>query len=245
MKTLIKLTLVASAVALVAACGGGGGGGGSSIDTANNPLAKYAGVYYSCEDNDKTTITLSATGSNSLSIWLVINVYSADNCSGNVLATYKLNSPFVATYKGQMTATMPPITLLPFSDKVDEVTNSASGVTAELTGSGVDGNCVKYSYKTDRGSIDGESCFDLSIDSSTTNGALYLTSNVQYIVLFSRENGVLTSDGIYSKTNTFNTNQLVADASSSSSNATASNINISNFASCLRTGRSHVSCLSR
>lgn len=115
MKTSLKYTLATATVAVLAACGGGGGGGGGgTASSASNPLAKYEGVFYSCEDNDKTTITLTATGSDSLSAMLVENVYSGDNCSGNILATYRLLAPLVATYKGQTTATMPAITLLPY-----------------------------------------------------------------------------------------------------------------------------------
>lgn len=211
MNKTIKYTLATSAVALLVACGGGGGGGEGGGDVANNPLAKYVGVYYSCEDNEKTTLTLNLTDSGSLSIALAEDVYSGDNCSGNIVGSYRWLTPARATYKGQTTVTMPPITLLPFSDKVDEVRASTAGITTELTGSGVVGNCVQYSYSTASGSTEGESCFELNYPSENVDIALYLTADGQYLVQFSRENGVLEADSIISKNSNFNYSMLMPD----------------------------------
>lgn len=208
MENTIKLILATASVALLAACGGGGGGGG---ETTNNMLNKYEGVYYHCEDNEKSTLTLTANGSDSLNVLLATDVYSGDNCSGSVIGSYRWNTPGVVTYQRKTTATMPPITLLSYSDTVDEVTLSAANVSAQLTGSGVSGNCVNYSYSTQNGSRTGQSCFDLSFPSTSQTGALYLTADNQYLVQFSRENGVLSADDMFSKNQNFNYNMLTLD----------------------------------
>ena len=142
---------------------------------------------------------------------LSTDVYSADNCSGRVIGSYRWNTPAVITYQRKTTATMPPITLLPFSDVVDEVNFSVSNITAQLTGSGVIGNCVNYSYDTQNGSVTGNSCFDLTFSNTFETGAIYLTSDNQYLVQFSRSNGVLDVDGIFSRNSSFNYNILKLD----------------------------------
>lgn len=202
---------VLSLSAVVAACGGGGGGETESGSTENNPLEKYAGTYYVCNENEKIKLTLTVDGANSLNAILATDVYSNDNCSGSVIGSYKWTTPARLTYKGETSVTMPPVTLLPYSDKVDEVTMSTAGVTAQLTGSGVDGNCVNYAYTYAGGSIDGQSCFDLTFPSTTVSGALYLTADSKYLVQFSRENGVLSADDMFSTDPSFNYTMLVLD----------------------------------
>jgi hypothetical protein len=210
MKSLLKYMLALNTFVFFSGCGGGAGtGGGGGIES--NPLLKYEGVFYSCEDNYKTTLTLTATGTSSLSATMVNDIYASDNCSGNILATYRLRWPSAGTFKSRTTATMPAITLLPFSDLVDEVTTSSENATAELSGNGIVGNCVKYSYKNSTGIKQGESCFQLDFPAASGNAAFYLTSNGQYLVQFSRENGVLSADGITSKSPNFNYNQLTPD----------------------------------
>ena len=210
-------------ITLLVACGGSGSGGGDTAnnalkkiggdggDTANNVLKKYEATFYQCDENDKTTLTLAAEGSDRLNVTLAIDVYSGDNCSGSVIASYRWNTPAVLTFLRKTTATMPPVTLLPYSDEVDEVTMSVANVSAQLTGSGVRGNCVNYSYSTQNGSVTGESCFDLAFPSTTQTGALYLTGDNQYLVQFSRENGFLSADGMFSKNKNFNYNMLTLD----------------------------------
>lgn len=205
MKNIIQYALTTSAVALLAACGGGGG------DTTNNVLKKYEGAYYHCEDNEKTALTLTAIGSDSLNVTLATDVYSADNCSGNVIGSYRWNTPAVVQYQRKTTATMPAITVLPYSDTVDEVTLSFANVTAQLTGSGVVGQCVNYAYSTQNGTRSGQSCFELTFPSTLQTGALYLTADNQYLVQFSRTNGVLEAEGMYSKNQNFNYNMLTLD----------------------------------
>lgn len=210
MINLLKYILATTIFIFFSGCGGSAGGGGAG-GVENNPLLKYEGIFYSCEDNYKTTFTLTATGTSSLSATMVEDVYASDNCSGNILATYRLRLPSAATFKSRTTATMPAITLLPFSDQVDEVTTSTENATAELSGSGVVGNCVKYSYKNNNGTQQGENCFVLDLPAASGSAAFYLTTNGQYLVQFSRENGVLSADGIASKSPNFNYNQLVRD----------------------------------
>jgi hypothetical protein len=200
-------------------CGGGGGNssatggtqlGGSSTGTMNNPLSKYTGTYYLCRDNRRLTTTLTAVGTDSLSFNLEENVYSGNNCSGSILATY-LISNLMATYKSQTTATMPPFTILPYSDKVDEVILTSAGATNQLTGPGVQGNCVKYSYTTPTGQRSGENCYTLTIPNETAIGAIYLTDDTKYMVQFLRQNGVLSAPDVWSRDPSFNYNMLVRD----------------------------------
>lgn len=199
MKNTIKLILATVSVALLAACGGGGGGGG---DTANNPLAKYAGTYYICNGHSKETVNVAASGSNSINLTFVEEIYQNINCSGSVVGTYTLPQPVTATYQNQTTANFPPVTILPNADTVDRVNLSSPGMTAQLTGSGVSGSCVNFPS--------GNHCFNnLVLPAVSTTGAAYLSGN--YFITFSLENGVLEADGIYSKDSSFNYNMLTLD----------------------------------
>jgi len=209
MKTGFKYTLAASALVLLAACGGGGNS--SATEENNNPLAKYAGTYYVCEDNEKLKITLTTAGSINLNLFFETDTYSNENCTGNIIGSYRWTSPVLATYTGQTSVTMPPISLLPFSDKVDEITISTTGLKAELTGSSVDGNCVKYSYTTTKGIVNRKSCFDLTLPPTTSKGALYQTNDKKYLVQFILENGIYESETLTSKDSNFNYNMLVSD----------------------------------
>jgi hypothetical protein len=211
MKTGFKYTLAAGTLALLAACGGGGGDSSYAAEGSNNPLAKYAGTYYVCEDNEKLKLTLTPEGSVNLNLLLATDIYSNENCTGKIIGSYRWTSPVAATYTGQTTVTMPPISLLPFSDKVDEIKLSSSGLKAELTGTSVQGNCVKYSYTTTKGSVNRETCFELTLEPITSNGALYQTSDKKYLIQFVRENGIYEAETIASKDSNFNYNMLVKD----------------------------------
>lgn len=182
---------------LLAACGGGGG-----ADTANNPLEKYAGTYYICDGHSKETVTVATSGSNSINLTYVEDVYQSTNCTGNIVGTYRMPQKVTATYKNQTTANFPPVTILPNADTVDRVTLSSPGMTAQLTGSGVNGSCVNYSG--------GNVCYNnLVLPAVSTSGAAYISGN--YLITFSLENGVLEADGIYSKDASFNYNMLTLD----------------------------------
>ena len=201
MKNTIKLLIATVSVAMLAACGGGGGGG-SSGDTANNPLSKYVGTYYICDGHSKETVTVAASGSNSISLTYLEDVYQNTNCTGPIVGTYRMPQAVTATYQNQTTANFPPVTLLPNADTVDRVTLSSPGQTAQLTGSGVSGSCVNYSG--------GNVCYNnLVLPAVSTTGAAYLSGN--YLITFSLENGVLEADGIYSKDASFNYNMLTLD----------------------------------
>lgn len=220
---LQKVLLLAALYALtLVGCGGGGEGGGgstatggtqtggSSTGTVSNPLSKYEGVFYHCDGNDRASITLRAQSSDSMSITFTNDIYSNDNCSGNILGTQRISN-ITATYKGQTIATMPPVTLFPTADYVDSVLVSSVGATRELTGPGVQGVCVKYSYTTSNGSkVNGESCLE-PFTPEVANGGIYLSADKKYLVDFGLENGVLTAYGIYSRDPSFNYNTLVRD----------------------------------
>lgn len=191
MKNTIKLFLANASVALLAACGGGGG---SSSDTENNPLSKYVGTYYICDGHSKETVTVTASGSNSISLTYLEDVYQNTNCTGPIVGTYRMPQAITAIFQNKSTVNFPPVSILPNADTVDRVTFSSPGMTAQLTGNGVSGSCVNYSG--------GNVCYDdLVLPALSTTGAVYLKGN--HLVTFILENGVLEVDGIYSKSDSF------------------------------------------
>ncbi len=198
MNKKFKLSLIACVATVLTACGGGGGNSGAGSDT--NPLKKYEGTYYVCDGHSKETVTVTASGSNSMSMTLVADLYQNTNCAGVVVGTYKLAQPLIATHQNQTSANLPPVTIFASSDSVDRVSLSYAGGTAQLTGSGVIGNCVNYSG--------GNTCYDnLTQPVQTATGAAYLNGN--YFVSFSLTNGVLAYDAIRSKDPLFNINMLI------------------------------------
>jgi hypothetical protein len=203
-----KTSLVLTSLALLVACGGGSSDGAVE-NTALNPLKKYAGTYYVCNENEKRTIQLTPTGVNQLNVTLSSEVFSAFNCSGNVLGTYRLNDPLVLTYSGTAIATLPPYTVLPFAGTVDRVTRNTSSVAATLTGSGVSGSCVNYTYADNGRTTTGQQCYELIVPASLTTGALYINSNQQYMVQFELINGTYESQIVASTNSSFNLNSLV------------------------------------
>lgn len=141
----IKFTLAATTVALLAACGGG-----DDANTADNPLSKYAGVYYVCDEHTRKVSTATAVGSDTLHLNFKEETYSGNNCTGSVVGTFSYTDPLVATYKSsQSDADMPAVTLLASGDRllpekatVDMVEIVVPTSSATLVGSGVDGLCV-------------------------------------------------------------------------------------------------------
>lgn len=205
----LKYALAAISFALLTACGGGGGGGTGS--TADNPLKKYEGTYYVCDRNEKSIFTFNAINSISLNMTTTTVVYSDTNCIGSVLGTYTIETPMVVAYEGQTTATLPPITLVPYADVVDKVSLNVSASKGVLTGTGVEGACVKYSYVDGNVTTNGNSCFELVIDASKSYGALYLTLNGNYLVFLALENNVYTPGPIVSRDPLFNTKSILPD----------------------------------
>lgn len=200
MKSIQKTIASSFALLILAACGGGGSGDNSGAGSNTNPLKKYEGTYYVCDGHAKETITVTATGSNSLSITLVEDIYQKTNCAGAVVGTYKLAPQLVATYQNQATAKLPPVTVFATSDVVDRISMSYAGGTAQLTGSGVSGKCVIYPG--------GRTCFeDLTQPAANWNSALYLKGD--YVVTFFLENGVLEYGDVSSKDPLFNVNMLI------------------------------------
>lgn len=208
MQKTIGYAMAASVLAVLTACGGGGGGGGS---TADNPLKKYEGTYYVCDKNEKTTLQMAPTGSNGLNVTMSAEVYSANNCSGNVIGSYRWNSPVLLTYTGATTANLPPVTVLPYADTVDKVALNTSSMTASLSGSGVNGSCVNYSYVGNNGTVTGNTCYDLVMNATSSNGALYMSSNGQYVVQFALNNGTYQAQTMVSKSSAFNLTSLISD----------------------------------
>jgi hypothetical protein len=134
-----------------------------------------------------------------MSITFVKDIYQNANCQGPVIGTYK-PQPVVATYQNQATAKLPPVTVFATSDLVDRISMSSAGGTDQLTGSGVNGNCVNYPG--------GRYCFeDLTRPAETWTGAGYLKGD--YFVMFYLENGVLEYGDVSSKDPLFNINMLI------------------------------------
>jgi len=189
----------------LSACGGGGGGSApaaSVLSNDNNPLKKYDGTYYICDQNghSKTTLTVVAAGSNSMTMSMSEATYQSVNCTGTIVGTLSFPLPLTATYQSQTTANFPHVTIMPRADTVDGVSVSSPAMTAQLTGTGVSGNCVNYT--------NGNLCYDnLVSPAQTAVGAAYLRGN--YFVTFSLLNGVLAADGIYSKDPAFGYSMLV------------------------------------
>jgi hypothetical protein len=199
-----KLVASLAITATLIACGGGGDSGSSSV-SSNNPLKKYEGTFYVCMEKTKETLKYSATGADGLNAIYSADVYSASDCSGSIIGSYKWDAPALMTYNGATNATLPSFTVLPFSDTVDRVTMLTSPSTATLTGTGVKDGCV-YLYESFGTS---RSCFDLVLQQRTISGALYLTADNQYLTALVLKNGVLTSDVIFSRNSTFNLASLV------------------------------------
>jgi hypothetical protein len=236
----LKLVASLAITATLAACGGGGGedsvggsdsavvkmpngdsvlvnipGVGSDSVGVNNPLKKYEGTWYVCYKHQKVIYSISTIGANDLSLNHSVEVYSADDCSGSILAIWKLNGPHLMTYKDITSATLPAVTVLPFSATVDGVsivtspstaTITLTSPSATLTGPGVKDDCVSYSdgaTKTNMG------CFPLEGPKLPTSGALYLTPDNQYLVQLFVQSGVLMTKKILSQSSTFNWASLV------------------------------------
>lgn len=196
MRALRSISLCLSIVALVA-CGGGGEGTSGSV---SNPLQKYEGTYYVCDGHDKETVSIVATGASSISLSFVEETYLNNNCSGSIVSTYKLPQPITATYDSQVTLNMPKVAVLPLTAAVDKIALSVPAMTAQLTGTGVNGRCRNYSG--------GYSCYEtLVIPASSSFGGIYISGN--YLVLFEDDKGALAASSIHSKEPTFNLNQLV------------------------------------
>ena len=197
-----NLNAVAACTVAVVFAGCGGGGDSSGGASADNPLRKYEGTYYHCDDHDKVSVTVVAAGSNSVTLSYTEQIYQNANCTGSIVGTYTLPQAITASFQSQTTANLPPVTVLPSAGTVDKITVSAPNMTAQLTGTGVKGSCVYFSS--------GNTCFDsLDLPAQTTTGALHLSGN--YLVVFTLSNGVLESDSIYSKDPAFNYNILATD----------------------------------
>jgi len=202
-------------------CGGGGCGATTALgavassacsnNEATNTLKKYEGVYSTCVENVKVQIELAAQGSNSLNYLTKAFVYADANCTGDVLGTFAWDRPATINHTGSATQTLPAVTIFPTADTVDTVTIQFKSLTASLTGSGVDGNCVKHNVLNSNISQSGEFCFDLSLPDRTLNGALYLSADGQYLLTFSLNDGTLTAESILSRSDSFNQNMLVSD----------------------------------
>lgn len=180
---------VLSLSVVLAACGGGGGDeGGNGNSTPAGPLEKYVGSYSYC-DQDHTKYSLSLTNAGNQDLYGSIEevTYQNSNCSGDVLGTYKWKSPATISYISTGVATVNAAGL-PASLSIDKVKMTLT-TQATLTGPGVTGNCLKYPG--------GNVCYDLSINSASNDGGLYISGSKLYEL--SLENGVYVLESPYIK----------------------------------------------
>ena len=218
-----RLKLVASLAitATLVACGGGGGDSaisGSSGVSVKNPLKKYEGTWYVCDEHQKITYSISTTETSGLNLDYSEEFYSDLNCSGQLWASYKWNAPQQITHKDTTSATLPSFTIFPFSGTVDSVTIVTPASTATLKQYFLGDDCLSFVTSSTRYRIDPPGvpttgwslkCWDQFRGSSTSSGALYLTADNQYLVQLKLENGVLTTDQILSRSSTFKLRTLV------------------------------------
>lgn len=220
MNNIIKIGFILLAM-MLSSCGGGGSDCGSkgilfgaatcaiNNDSSSNPLKKYEGTYYICEQNLRKTINATAVGSKGLNLIISEDVYSSATCSGTVVGSYRMNAPILVTFTDYTIANLPAVTVLPFADRIEKVNLNTSSITASLTGSGVTGSCVNYSYANGGTNITSSICYDLSTNATDLNGALYLSSDNQYFLQLSLHNGVYSADTIASRSSDFNYSSLI------------------------------------
>lgn len=200
---------------IITACGGGGGG---TPNTADNPLKKYEGTYYVCDDHEKTILQVSPTNSAGLNVTLSAEFYSNTSCSGNIIGLYKWDSPALLTYTGGTSINLPKFTAFPPADSVDKIDLNISAMSASLTGSGVKGACVNYSNIDGGITTSGKHCYDLQINATSSSGALYLSNDSQYLIQFSSNKDGYLPQIITSRNPSFNSNSLVSRQGTTSPN---------------------------
>jgi len=212
----LKLMAGLAITATLAACGGGGDSGSSSSGSSvsvDNPLKKYEGTWYVCDGTEKTIYSISTTGTDGLHLNYSQEFYEKPNCSRQLFATYKWDTPQLITYKDATSATLPPATIFPFSDTVDRVTFLTSPSRATLTGPRVYGKqneCVRFDQTVvEFMPMLNSRCFDLVVQQRTSSEALYLTADNQYLVRLRLINGVLAWGETLSRSSTFDSASLV------------------------------------
>jgi len=182
----LKLAISTAVTATLVACGGDGDIDSSSV-SVNNPLKKYEGTYHACDGHQKLMYSLQAAGTDGLNLNYSEEVNSDENCSGELLASYKWNEPALITYKDTISATQTSrvsITYAPSSVTVDRVTVVTSPSTATLTGPRLKDNCVMYWTVNVYMPVGNEVCFDLARQPRTSTGFLYLTADNQHLMQF-------------------------------------------------------------
>lgn len=183
--------MAAAAAAMLAGCGGGGGNPGGAANVApptpapTQQLAGYVGTWVAdCAGRSRETDVITQIANGSISINARLDYFSADNCSGFVIATQTQSSDLTATYTGSADASiaLPPATTAS-AIRVDLVTATLGPYTVSVSGTGVtrrtsDGVpawCVNFAPGDatcipDQGPQPG----------SSASAALYLTGNQLY-----------------------------------------------------------------
>ncbi len=168
--TTCKIMATGIALAILTACGGGGGGddGAALLD---GPLAKYVGSYQSCDmDNELLIVNISQQSSDILNMSLQTNYFANKNCTGELIATETLSSPFTVSYKSTESALVYGIESGAITTTVDSVLVTLPATTISLTGSGVVGNCINIPNK--------RTCLnETTIPAGSSNGGLYINGS--------------------------------------------------------------------
>jgi hypothetical protein len=143
-----KSMLAVVVLAGLSACGGGGGGGGDSGNGAPPvqpapvfPLSAYIGTWAGdCADHeiDTVTVTRPAGSSDTISLDIKTEYFSAANCTGTILATETQSAGASATYAGTIDSSIVFTQgATAVAAKVDRVTASLPQHTRSIVGPGV------------------------------------------------------------------------------------------------------------
>jgi len=186
-----KLAALAIATSVLAACGGGGDSAPASTTSVNGetPLAKYLGQYELCGGNQKVALTVTTTGNGILTLDAQTTYYDKNNCSGSVVASEVRTPSSTAQYQSTgngNTSGVPGASI----NVLDMVLLTQQPGTIQLTGSGVNGKCIKYST--------GSTCLtSLAISANTANGGLLLQGSTLYVLI--ETNGRYEVDSAFTK----------------------------------------------
>lgn len=189
---LLKRFVSVAALVVVAACGGGGDDGQATTDV----LAKYAGTFTAaCDGHSISTVTLTRTGTNALSVSFHDVYYQGASCTGAVVGTADSPTFMALSYQSTSSAA---VSGYPSSGgittmSVDRVTATVTGGTPTLSGSGlqlIDGQmCFVYTG--------GNTCPSASPAGSTSQGGLSL--NGSSLLVLSAITSGYELDSVYTK----------------------------------------------
>lgn len=187
--TTCKIMATGIALAILTACGGGSADDGAAV--SDSPLTKYVGSYQSCDmDNELLIVNISQQSSDILNMSLQTNYFSNKNCTGDLIATETLSSPFTVSYKSTESALVYGLESNAITTTIDSVLVTLPAITISLTGPGVAGNCINIPNK--------RTCLNqTTIPARSSNGGLYI--NGSKFVTLEKTGQTYTVDNILTK----------------------------------------------